>query len=62
MHTLENGPSGAVQICHWRDDRWHSGITFDKVMLKVIVWLEAYEQHLSTGDSIASFVGTMAAP
>src|SRR3989338_4723569 len=27
MHTLENGPNGEVQVCHWRSDRWHSGIT-----------------------------------
>jgi len=45
MHTLGNGPNGKWQICHWRDDRWHSGITLNKVMLKAILWLEAYEQH-----------------
>ena len=59
MHTLSNGPNGEVQICHWRDERWHSGITLNKVMLKVVLWLEAYEQHLSSGDPITSFVGTM---
>ena len=42
MHTLRNGPKGEVQICHWRDDRWHSAITLNKVMLKVVLWLEAY--------------------
>lgn len=60
MHTLSNGPNGEVQICHWRDERWHSGITLNKVLLKGIVWLEAYEQHLMTGRSIADFVLTMA--
>ena len=59
MHTLSNGPRGEVQICHWRDNRWHSGITFNKVMLKAIVWLEAYEQHITTGEPIDNFVGTM---
>lgn len=59
MHTLPNGPNGEVQICHWRDDRWHSGITLNKVMLKVVIWLEAYEQHLSTGQNISEFVSTM---
>ena len=24
MHTLEPGFGGAVQICHWRDQRWHA--------------------------------------
>jgi hypothetical protein len=59
MHTLENGPNGEVQICHWRADRWHSGITLNRVMLKVILWLEAYEQHLSTAKPISEFVRTM---
>ena len=59
MHTLSTGPGGEVQICHWRDARWHRGITLNKVMLKVVIWLEAYEQHLSTGQSISSFVSTM---
>ena len=59
MHTLANGPGGMVQICHWREDRWHSGITLNKVMIKVLLWLEAYEQHLATGQTISEFVSTM---
>ena len=59
MHTLSNGPSGEVQICHWRDDRWHSGITLNKVMIKTMIWFEAYEQHFSTGNPINDFVRTM---
>ncbi len=59
MHTLANGPNMEVQICHWRDDRWHSGITLNKVMIKVVLWLEAYELYLSSGKTIAEFVKTM---
>ncbi len=59
MHTLGPGPNGEVQICHWRCERWHSGITLNKVMLKAVLWLEAYEQHLSTGKDIDEFVRTM---
>lgn len=59
MHTLKNGPNGEVQVCHWRSDRWHSGITLNKIMLKVVLWLEAYEQHLSSGNTISEFVATM---
>ena len=59
MHTLEPSSDGEVQICHWRQSRWHSGITFNKVMLKVMLWVEAFEQHLSTGQTINSFVSTM---
>lgn len=59
MHTLGSGPDGIVEICHWRDSRWHAAITIDKVLLKGLLWLEAYEQHLATGRSIDSFVRTM---
>ena len=59
MHTLSSGSNGEVQICHWRDERWHSGITFNKVMIKAMLWLEAYEQHLWTGRDINEFVRTM---
>ena len=59
MHTLSPGPRNMVQICHWRDDRWHAGITLDKVLIKGLLWLEAYEQHLATGRPIDDFVTTM---
>jgi hypothetical protein len=59
MHTLS--PLGdMVQICHWRDNRWHSGIVLQKVFLKAHLWIEAYEQHLATGRPLAEFVRTMA--
>lgn len=58
MHTL--APlNGLVQICHWREARWHSGILLHKVFLKGLIWIEAYEQHLATGRPLAEFVRTM---
>lgn len=60
MHTLGPSSNGMVQICHWRDARWHSGILLFKVFLKGLLWIEAYEQHLATGRDISEFVGTMA--
>jgi len=59
MHTLENDSNGEVQICHWRQSRWDSSITLNKVMLKAMLWFEAFEQHLATGQSIDAFVSTM---
>jgi len=59
MHTLSNGPQGEVQICHYRPERWDASITLVKVLLKCVLWLEAYEQHLRTNRSIAAFVRTM---
>lgn len=60
MHTLTPHAAGWPQICHWRDERWHSNILLQKVFLKAHIWLEAYEQHLATGRSLADFVPTMA--
>lgn len=61
MHTLAPWDSnGWVQICHWRDSRWHSGIVLQKVFLKGLIWIEAYEQHLATGRPLDDFVRTMA--
>lgn len=60
MHTLAPSLSGFVQICHWRDARWHAGIVLQKIFLKGLLWIEAYEQHLLTGRPIADFVLTMA--
>jgi hypothetical protein len=60
MHTLTPSESGSVQICHWRDDRWHARIFLYQVFLKGLLWIEAYEQHLATGRPLAEFVSTMA--
>jgi hypothetical protein len=60
MHTLAPHPTGYVQVCHWRDNRWHSGIVLQKVFLKGLIWIEAYEQHIATGRDLADFVRTMA--
>ena len=60
MHTLTPSTNGMVQICHWRDNRWHSGIVLQKVFLKGLIWIEAYEQHIATGRDLADFVRTMA--
>ena len=60
MHTLTPHALGWPQICHWRETRWHSGILLQKVFLKALIWIEAYEQHLATGRPLADFVSTMA--
>ena len=60
MHTLTPHAAGWPQICHWREARWHSGIVLQKVFLKGLIWIEAFEQHLATGRPLADFVSTMA--
>ncbi|MBZ5538108.1 MAG: hypothetical protein LAO31_19320 [Acidobacteriia bacterium] len=59
MHTLAPSSNGMVQVCHWRDARWHSSILLQKVFLKGLIWIEAYEQHIDTGRPLAEFVRTM---
>lgn len=60
MHTLAPLSNGLVQLCHWREARWRSGIKLQQVFLKGLLWIEAYEQHLTTGRPLAEFVPTMA--
>lgn len=54
FHTFDNGPDGCVQICHTRD--WDASLTLLKVLLKGVVWLEAYSAHLRTGRDIADYL------
>ena len=56
FHTLSNGPDGCVQICHFKPDLWYPSIALTAVLMKGLLWLEAYEAHLRTGDDIASFL------
>lgn len=60
IHTMTPSTNGMVQICHWRDNRWHSRIVLQKVFLKGLIWIEAYEQYIATGRDLADFVRTMA--
>jgi hypothetical protein len=55
FHTLSNGPGGQVQICHFKPDLWDSSKTVLAVLIKGLVWLEAYEAHLRTGKNLADF-------
>jgi len=51
MHVLS--PSdGCIQLCHFDRSLWHSDMTLYKVALKCLVWLEAYQNHLLTGNDI----------
>jgi len=54
FHTLSNGPDGCVQICHTRD--WNASMTLLKVVLKGILWVEAYTAHLQSGRDLADYL------
>ncbi|MDO9016923.1 MAG: hypothetical protein Q8S73_20340 [Deltaproteobacteria bacterium] len=59
MHTLEGDGQGNVRICHYSAERWAANISLYKVVMKVRFWLEAYEGHLRTGQSIDAFLKHM---
>jgi hypothetical protein len=54
FHTLENGPGGCVQICHFKSALWDASKTCIAVLMKGILWLEAYEVYLNTGMDIST--------
>jgi len=59
FHVLRPDGMGHVQICHFPDRYWRSSVTLQHVILKVRVWLEAYEGHHNTGRTIDNFLAHM---
>ena len=45
-----------IQLCHYSDAVWHSNVTLYKVALKCLVWLNAYDGHLRTGEPLDYFL------
>lgn len=56
FHTLQNGPGGCIQICHFKPETWDSSRTCVGALLKGILWCEAYDVHLTTGKDIAEIL------
>jgi hypothetical protein len=54
--TSANGPRGCIQICHSSQSDWDASKTCVGVLMKGILWLEAYETYLSTGRNIAEIM------
>jgi ubiquitin-protein ligase len=59
MHTLSPHANGWIQVCHFKAERWTATCTLYKILIKVRLWLEAYEGHRNTGKFIDDFLGTM---
>ena len=51
MHTLRS-ENGCTQICHYGRNSWTNMVSLYKVYLKCRIWLEIYEEHLSSGEPI----------
>jgi hypothetical protein len=56
FHTLRNGPSGCIQICHAGNGNWDASKTCIGVLFKGIIWCEAYAVHLRTGIDISEII------
>ncbi|MBN2068489.1 MAG: hypothetical protein JW739_02525 [Opitutales bacterium] len=56
MHTLAP-QAGVLQLCHYKLENWHPNVTLYKVALKCLIWLEAYENHLTTGRPLTEYLG-----
>ena len=54
-HTLSS-KDGYTQICHFRPNLWRDENTIFQVIMKGLVWLEAYEVHLKTGETLDTFL------
>lgn len=56
MHVWETDVPGWTKICTYNPTRWNSGETLERVLHKAFLWIEAYEAHIQTGESIARFL------
>jgi len=55
MHTLgEIG--GCTKICHYGPQQWHPNVSLYKIIVKIRVWLEAYETYLQTGVPLNNYL------
>ena len=52
MHLLSPDSQGNIQLCHYIESNWATGVTLYKVILKARIWIEAYEGHMQTGEPI----------
>jgi len=50
---------GCTQICHFRPNLWRDDNTLYQVIMKGLIWLEAYEAHLRTGNSLSRYLTEM---
>jgi hypothetical protein len=56
MHLLK--PAGRfVRLCHYKPENWHPNVTLYKVVLKCMIWLVAYENHLQSGRPVTDYLG-----
>ena len=50
---------GYTGICHFRPNLWRDDNTLYQVIMKGLIWLEAYEAHIRTGQPLSQYLGEM---
>ena len=50
---------GCTQICHFKPGLWKDNNTLYQVIMKGLIWLEAYEAHLRTGATLNRYLAEM---
>jgi len=56
MHLLTPDDENNIQLCHYVSGNWNPNVTLYKVAIKALIWLEAYEGHLKTGNPIDHYL------
>lgn len=54
FHTDTNSPEGRIRICHTMG--WDASRTCVQVLLKGIIWIDAYEMYLNTGEPLSTIL------
>ena len=55
-HTLGTGLGGCIEICHFNEASWDASRTCVAVLIKGILWIEAYCLSLINGMTIANII------
>ena len=55
FHTGSRNDAREIEICHCNEDDWTPDRLCVGALSKGEIWIEAYEQYLKTGESIAEF-------
>jgi len=56
MHLLKPG-GRFIRLCHYKPENWNPNVTLYKVVLKCMIWLVAYENHLQSGRPVTDYLG-----
>jgi len=55
MHVWKPDWDNYAKLCHWKEEFWSPSNTLLSVLMKGMLWLEAFEVHCKTGKSIDEY-------